>query len=223
MTLSPEPPAAETPPATLRRGPARTFVAIARLALRFGRVERITLHENGRRRETDAEHTVMLGLVAAAFAVRHLPFLDVGRVLSYALVHDLPEVYAGDTPTLWQLSERQLAEKRQREFQAILRIADDMGAEGAWVPETIAAYEERGDEEACYVKAMDKLLPKATHILNFCKTIEQHDMTFNDLARRYDQQYYEIATYLDPVKFAPVFELRGELVRMVFERFWRGR
>lgn len=38
------------------------------LALAFGRVERVTLHEDGRRRESDSTHTVMLGLVACEIA-----------------------------------------------------------------------------------------------------------------------------------------------------------
>lgn len=211
------------PGAFVWRRAAGTVVKIARLALLFGRIERLTLHEDGQRRETDAEHTVMLGLVAAAFASRHLPWLDRGLIVSYTLVHDLVEAYAGDTNTLRMLSDSEKAAKKIREQKAFHIIEIDMGEDGLWIPDMIDKYEALADDEACYVKAMDKLLPKATHIMNYCATIQQQDMTFEDLARRYEVQYNEIAEYLDPEKFRPVFELRGELIRMVFERYWRNR
>jgi 5'-deoxynucleotidase YfbR-like HD superfamily hydrolase len=63
----------------------------------------------------------MLGLIACAFAAAHLPDLDVGLIAQYALVHDLVEVYAGDTPTLRPLSAAAKARKRQREHHAYQR------------------------------------------------------------------------------------------------------
>lgn len=208
-------------PATWKSA-AQTVVRIARLSLLFGRVERLTLHEDGKRRESDAEHTVMLGLVATAFAVRHLPFLDRGKVLGYALVHDLVEAYAGDTNTLRQPTDAAKRDKRDREHRAFLLIEKQMEDEAAWITEAIRDYEGLVCDEARYVKAMDKLLPKATHILNYCQTVYNEDMTFEDLARRYDTQYGEIREYLDPDRFRPVYELRGELTKMVFERYWKG-
>jgi len=75
-------------------------VRLGQLALAFGRVNRITRHEDGTTPESDTDHTVMLGLIACALAERWYPHLDRGLVAQYALVHDLVEVYAGDTPTL---------------------------------------------------------------------------------------------------------------------------
>lgn len=43
-------------------------ISLAKLALRFSRVERATFHEDGVRPETDSDHTVMLGLVACQLA-----------------------------------------------------------------------------------------------------------------------------------------------------------
>ena len=73
-------------------------VRLAALVLQFGRVNRATFHPDGIRRETDTDHTVMLGVLAAALASRwHTLGLNVGRVAEFALVHDLAEAYAGDT------------------------------------------------------------------------------------------------------------------------------
>ena len=60
----------------------------------------LTLHEDGVRPESDADHTVNLGFVACMIASRML-WLSTGRVAELVLVHDLLEVIAGDTPTMF--------------------------------------------------------------------------------------------------------------------------
>lgn len=92
----------------------KTAFRLARISLAFGRVERLTRHEDGIRPETDTDHTVMLGLVACELAPTSL---DRAAVAAYALVHDLLEVYAGDTQTLI-VSENSLATKKSREIEA---------------------------------------------------------------------------------------------------------
>ena len=77
---------------------------LARLCLQFGRVERITRHEDGVRLETDTDHTVMLGIFACAFAASFAPGLNTGLIAQFAMIHDLVEVYAGDTVTMQALS-----------------------------------------------------------------------------------------------------------------------
>lgn len=136
---------------------------LARIALAFGRVERATLHEDGRRPETDTDHTVMLGLIACELAPSHL---DRAKVAAFALVHDLAEVYAGDTQTL-VISAEGMAAKRDREALAQARLVAELGA-GSWVAETLATYEEQREPEARFVRALDKVLPKLTLAFNGC-------------------------------------------------------
>lgn len=79
---------------------------LGRLALLFGRVNRITKHDDGMTLESDTDHTIMLSLLACAFASKYMPDLDIGRVAQFALVHDLVEAYAGDTATFGGISSR---------------------------------------------------------------------------------------------------------------------
>src|SRR3954468_11904498 len=95
---------------------------LARLVLDFGRVDRITYHPDGVTPESDTDHTVMLALIGCALAERHFPELDRGRIAMHALAHDLPEVYAGDTPTLHAPSAELRQAKRDREDAAFWRI-----------------------------------------------------------------------------------------------------
>lgn len=192
-------------------------VGLGRISLAFGRVNRITYHPDGATPESDTDHTVMLGLVACAFAAAHLPHLNVGLIAQYALVHDLVEVYAGDTPTLRVQSADAKAEKQHREHEALQRIKDELGATLPWVPDLIGEYESRTTAEARFVKAMDKLLPKITHILNGAATIHAQGMSRDELAARYTAQVGELRAYADD--FPPLFDLRAQLVAQVLALF----
>lgn len=147
---------------------ARVTDAVVRLgmvAMQLGIVDRAVLKPDGVTPESDSDHTVMLSLVCCAFAHAVTPRLDVGLVAQLALVHDLVEAYAGDTPTL-RISEEERQNKRQREAAALDRLQIEFGGMLPWVPETIALYERLDTPEARFVKTMDKLMPKITHILN---------------------------------------------------------
>jgi putative hydrolase of HD superfamily len=189
---------------------------LGNMAMAFGRVNRITYHDNGETLESDTDHTVMLGLVACAFAKQHFPALDVGLIAQYALVHDLVEVYAGDTPTL-RINGDEQAAKEQRENEALRRITREIGTRLPWVHVMILLYEGKQDPESRYVKAMDKLLPKITHIANGLKTIHEQGMSRDELVARYERQFEEISVYASD--FPELFDLRQELVTMVLAQY----
>lgn len=148
---------------TAPAGALSRALLLARISLAFGRVERITRHENGLRPETDTDHTVMLGLVACELAP---PRLDRTRIAALALVHDLVEVYAGDVQTLVITPEIADA-KRAREEAAQVRLTTELG-EGSWLAALLATYEEQRDPHARFVRLIDKVLPKLTHAFNGC-------------------------------------------------------
>lgn len=136
---------------------------LARVALRFARVERSTRHEDGVRVETDTDHTVMLALVACELAPAGL---DRAKIAAFAVVHDLVEVYAGDAQTM-VISAEARAAKKDREDAARARLVADLG-DGSWIAETLVAYEEQRAAEARFVRLTDKILPNLTHALNGC-------------------------------------------------------
>lgn len=155
----------------------QAIVDLGKLALAFGRVDRATCHPDGTTPESDTDHTVMLGLVACSFAERFVPELDRGRIAEFAFVHDLVEVYAGDTPTAFIMSDTDHASKEEREAAALARIRDEFDAELPWIGDTIAAYESLATAEARFVKVMDKSLPKIVNIFNCGATFKRqgHD------------------------------------------------
>lgn len=203
-------------PARDRIAPAATVDAMTQLGglvLDLGRVDRITYHQDGVTAESVTDHTVMLGLTACAVAERYFPDLDLGFIAQYALIHDVVEVHAGDTPTLRMLSTDQAAAKQQREDAAHQQIHRDFAGTLPWLPDTISEYEQRASAEARFVRAVDKLLPKITHILNHAATMREQGVSAAEVTARYETQLTELRAYA--ADFPALFALRTELVGRV--------
>jgi putative hydrolase of HD superfamily len=175
--------------------PTDAAIRLGQLALAFGRVDRITYHPDGVTPESDTDHTVMLGLIACAIAEQVDPRLDVGLVAQMVLVHDLVEVYAGDTPTIRALDADGRAAKEARERAALERITDEFMAVFPWLPSMIAAYESQRTREARYVKALDKATPKITHVLNGCATPIEQGLTHRELVDQHEAQLHVVSRY----------------------------
>jgi len=109
----------------------------------------------GGRHENDAEHSWGLALFASALAPHIDEKLDVGLVCQFAVVHDLVEVYAGDTPNL--ASEKEKAGKEERERLALEKLKEEF-QELPWIIKTVAEYEKQSSGEAQFVRSLDKTL-----------------------------------------------------------------
>ncbi len=107
--------------------------------------------------ENDAEHSFLLAMLGCALAEQMDPVLDLGKVSQYSLVHDLVEVYAGDT-TIWASAEEH-ASKVGREERALKTIEERFGGMFPWVARTIEQYERFDEPESCFVYALDKIIP----------------------------------------------------------------
>jgi putative hydrolases of HD superfamily len=188
---------------------ADDIIQLAELALRFGRTQRITFHEDGETAESDTDHTVMLSLIACSLADLYYPQLDCGLVAQYAMVHDLPEVYAGDTPTL-KINDAQRASKSEREKAAVARIDAELGRNFPLIPALLHRYEKQVEPEARFVRAVDKIIPKATHILNAGATLKAQGIAKEEAIATYDQQREVVRGYAS--EFPEVLALREELV-----------
>lgn len=122
----------------------------------FASIERVLNLADKPRPENDADHSFGLALTAWFVAEKIAPELNSEKILKYALVHDLVELYAGDTFAFGDTKE--LASKADREKAAYLRLAAEW-PDFDTMAEYILAYEEMADEEAKFVYALDKLLP----------------------------------------------------------------
>jgi putative hydrolase of HD superfamily len=166
---------------------AQGLIDIGRMVLSFAKVNRVTLHEDGITPESDTDHTVMVAVCACALASKLYPHLDIGKVSQYAIIHDLVEVYAGDTNT-FNISNEDRHKKEERESLAFKKIVAELGGVYPWVPTTIEKYESLVDDEAQFVKAIDKLMTKLTHRINNGAYLRREKITRDETVRHYGNQ-----------------------------------
>jgi putative hydrolases of HD superfamily len=166
---------------------AKGLVDIGKLVLSFAKVNRVTRHEDGIRPESDTDHTVMLSVCSCALAKKLYPELDLGKVAQFAIVHDLVEAYAMDTDSFGITAERK-KEKDDREHEAFLRIEREFKDVFPWIVDTMRAYEERDSKEARFVKTLDKVMPKITHILNRAGVFKKREETIEAMKNHFDTQ-----------------------------------
>lgn len=183
---------------------------LGRLALAFAAINRTAVYwPDGVTPESDTDHTVMLGWVACSLAARYFPGLDVGLVAQFSLIHDAPEVYAGDTPTL-RIDDSGRDAKAAREAAAVRRLHTEFGETLPWLPSLLAAYEEQQSPEARYVRGVDKVLPKVVHVLDGCAGLIDHGVDSTELTAVFDQQEADMRAYVG--EFVELMDLRAELV-----------
>lgn len=131
------------------------IIPIINLAAKFASVNRTIGYREGHL-ENDAEHSYQLALVCWSVNVQYNLKLKDELILKYALVHDLVEVYAGDTDAYDD--KIKIASKKEREAKALesLKTQYDKFDE---ITGIIEKYEKKEDEESQLVYIMDKLIP----------------------------------------------------------------
>ncbi|HRN96665.1 MAG TPA: HD domain-containing protein [Candidatus Levybacteria bacterium] len=145
----------------------------------YQQVKRAILATGENRDENDAEHSYQLAMVAWYVVKTRKLKLDIDKVIKYALTHDLVEVYANDTP--FHTKDKTLLEsKQQREHDALEQIATNF-AEFGDMKELIKKYEEKIDEEAKFVYALDKILPVMNIYLDNGKTWKRDDISYKQI------------------------------------------
>lgn len=133
------------------------ILELQRLLAAFNQVDRMVhrKHADDYRAENDTEHSYNLA-ITAWFIAQYFPELDLQKVLTYSLAHDLVETYAGDTYAFAAAEE--LDTKEEREQAAIQRFKDEW-SDFSELTNAMTAYQHRVDNESRFVYALDKVMP----------------------------------------------------------------
>lgn len=120
---------------------------------------------DGLRAESSAEHSWHISLMAVVL-LEHADHkaLDVLRILKMLLVHDLVEIYAGDT---WLYDADRVEDQTERESEAAQRLFAMLPADQAH--EFLALwreFEDRKTPDALFAAAIDSLQPLSNHLLS---------------------------------------------------------
>ncbi|MEU0730376.1 HD domain-containing protein [Streptomyces sp. NPDC006140] len=109
------------------------------------------------RRENDAEHSWHLAMMVVLLAEHSDQPIDVAHTIELVLVHDLVEIYAGDTP-LYDTAAGM--DQQEREAVAADELFDLLpGDQARRLRALWDEFEERRTPEARFAKAMDRLQP----------------------------------------------------------------
>lgn len=145
-------------------------------------VLRRTLIVDGSRRENDAEHSwhlAMLAMVLEEYSEREI---NISRVVRMCLVHDLVEVYAGDT---FAYDAKGYEDKLARETAAADKLFSMLPTEQG---EEFRALWEEFDEaqtaDAMYAAAMDRLQPIMNNFLTDGHTWKEGKVTSDKVLDR---------------------------------------
>jgi putative hydrolase of HD superfamily len=128
-----------------------------RLIRDFEKIER-TIYRPTDKKENDIEHSYQVAMLAWFLRDQFGLSLSQEKLLKYALVHDLVETYAGDTPVFVKHETYSIETKKEREEKALIKIKKDF-CNFKDLTDNIESYEKREDEESIFIYELDKLIP----------------------------------------------------------------
>jgi putative hydrolase of HD superfamily len=134
------------------------FLVTAHTLTSVTRVNRLLDDSRG---ETSAEHSWHLALAALTLAPRYAPGVDIARVLTMLVLHDLVEVETGDVPIY---DEQARVDVRADEQAAAERLFGRLPVEeGRRLLELWREGEAASTLDARFAKALDRLQPMLVH------------------------------------------------------------
>jgi 5'-deoxynucleotidase YfbR-like HD superfamily hydrolase len=144
-----------------RAGQAYDYLMrLGSLTVRLAEVDRALRYPNGDR-EDDLRHSFHLALSAAELASTYFPELDAGLVSQFSLVHDMPEVYAGDVWT-FKINNKERKNKELAEKASLDRLLKELPPHTA---QLLSRYERQLEPEARFVRLVDKIMPDVINVL----------------------------------------------------------
>ena len=118
---------------------------------------RRTMLVDGSRRENDAEHSWHIAVMALIFQEYAVQSVDVSRAVKMCVVHDLIEIYAGDT---FAYDVKGNQDKAQREQTAADKLFAMLPQEqGKEIRELWEEFDAMQTPDAKYAACMDRLQP----------------------------------------------------------------
>ena len=164
------------------------------------------LSDHGRR-ENDAEHAWHMAIMAYLLREYANEEVDIGRTMLMCLIHDIVEIYAGDT---YAYDEEALKSQKAREDEAKEKIfsmlPDDQRDELTAIFDEFEAYE---TPESRYAHAMDNLQPLILNHSNGGSDWKEHGVTADQVYGRQSK------TKLGSEK---LYELTDQIIRENIEK-----
>lgn len=145
---------------------------------------RQTLLIDGSRRENDAEHSWHLAVMAQLLSEYCTDTPDVGRVVKMVVIHDLIEIYAGDTFAYDEKNQitKELREKESADRLFALLPDDQRNAiRSLW-----EEFDKKATADARFAASLDSLQPFLHNTLTVGHSWKEHNVKKSEVLQRQD-------------------------------------
>ncbi len=147
-------------------------------------IMRRNLLVDGSRCENDAEHSWHFAVLAMLLEEYAAEKVDICKVIKIALVHDLVEVYAGDT---YAYDEKGNEDKAQRELESADKLFGMLeGEQGREIRALWEEFEAKETPESRYANAIDRINPLINNYLTNGKTWQKAGVHSTQIYKRMD-------------------------------------
>lgn len=172
--------------------PDPLLFSLQEMIIKFSLINRNHYLAGTKKKENDTEHSFSVALLCWFIHNRYNIDLDIGKILQYALAHDLVEVYAGDVNTFASESDRQ--KKMENEKVALTRVAKEFGDFSDMV-EVMQKYEEKADEESIFVWTVDKMQALIMGDLDDWRPYKELSIDYDWFVEKHTQQLTNCSSY----------------------------
>ena len=136
------------------------------------------------------------------------PELDIGLVAQFSLVHDLPEIYAGDVRT-FNASDDDLRKKRAAEAEATEKLLKELPP---YLAGLLERYEKQVEPEARLVRLVDKFMPAVVNLGSGSASTMLEDYDINTMGQLREKRVEHAIRLKEMIpEFQDVHKLMGQI------------
>jgi putative hydrolases of HD superfamily len=128
--------------------------------------------------ENDSEHSYQLAIIALYVIEKNKLNLDPFRAMGLAIVHDILEVYTGDTSVFNSAGTT----KAKKEKAAMIRIKEQW-PDLKLMHELLEEYESKSSAESKFIYALDKLVPMLNNYLDNGRSWKRQKVNLEDVIK----------------------------------------
>lgn len=132
------------------------------------------------RYENSAEHSWQVCVLAVLLAHESPKPINVSRAIEMLLVHDIPEIDAGDR-IVYQAKDAKAIQGERRAAERIFEILPE--PHGRWCMERWEEYEARQSDEAIFAYAVDRLMPVLQNLSNSGQSWVENRVSLGQILR----------------------------------------
>ncbi|MCL2451371.1 HD domain-containing protein [Candidatus Saccharibacteria bacterium] len=166
--------------------PPAKLLNLQKLINDFSRIRRSVYMPGLDEDESDLHHSASVAFLAWQIYEDLNLDLDLGKILKYALAHDIVEIYAGDINAY--ASPELRAEKKRREAKSLARIEKEMKVDFPDLVAIMRDYEARSDDEALFVWSVDKMQVLIQGRLDYCRSYYEQGILLEQVRQVHGKQ-----------------------------------